>query len=125
MAAAPFCQGARVMAPSRGDQPVPHATFNTLFEKIGGLEATMRDVKHSSNNLAAKVESLGTIVMRTAAIQEAMQDHDARINALEIEKHRREGAIGLVEWISKHWPFTLVAVLLGAIIVWANGKLHL
>jgi hypothetical protein len=113
------------MSPTRGEPPVPHETFHTLFEKIGGLEATMRDVKHSNNNLATKVESLGTIVMRTAAIQEAMQDHDARINALEIEKHRREGAIGLVEWVSKHWPFTLVAALLGAIVIWANGKLHL
>lgn len=101
---------------------MPHREMNMLFEKIGGLEATMRDVKHSNNNLATKVESLGTIVLRTAAIQEAMLDHDARIQTLETDKHRREGAIGLVEWISKHWPVPLFAALLGAIVAWANGK---
>lgn len=97
--------------------------MHTIYEKLGGLEATMREVKHSSNNLAQKVEGLATVVARTAAIQDAMQDHDARINQLEVERHRREGAIGLMEWISKHWPFTLVSSVIIAAVLWANGKL--
>lgn len=97
--------------------------MNQLFEKIGGLDATMRDLKHSNNNLAQKVEGLAVVVARTAALQEAMADHDARIKHLETDKHRRDGAIGLLEWVSKHWPFLGLSGVLIAWIGYANGLL--
>ena len=97
--------------------------MHSLYEKIGGLEATMRDVKHSNNNLAMKVEGLATVVARTAAIQEAMADHDNRIHNLEVEKHRRDGAIGFVSWVSQHWPFVGLSSIIIALVLWANGKI--
>lgn len=46
---------------------------------------------------------------------------DAQVRLLIADKHKREGAIGLVEWIGKHWPFTLVASGLAALVAYANG----
>lgn len=109
-------------SPRSREQPVDTRDVHSIFEKLGALDATMRDVKHSNNNLAQKVESLGQIVVRTAALQEAMTNHDERINALEADRHRREGAIGLAEWIAKHWPFTILGSLIIAAVMWANGK---
>ncbi len=34
-----------------------------------------------------------------------------------------DGAIGLVEWVGKHWPFTAFAAAAAAFVAWATGKL--
>jgi hypothetical protein len=66
--------------------------------------------------------------VRTATpteLKSTVKEQRSTIDDLVADKHRREGAIGLVEWISKHWPFALMAAVLGAVVVWANGRLHL
>jgi seryl-tRNA synthetase len=127
------------MAPARGSAELPNATLNMLFEKMGEVQAGVREAKHAANGASQKIDSVagkvdalalvvatqGEIRNHVERLETTVKEQGEEIETLVADKHRREGAIGLVEWISKHWPFTLVALLLGAIVVWANGKLHL
>lgn len=122
------------MSPQR-----PVESLHQVFEKLGAIDGSVREMKHAANGLAMKVDAVNNKVDNLAlavirqdeiqrnvvALKDTCREHDERINTLEVDKHRREGAIGLVEWIGKHWPFTLVSLILGVLVVWANGKLNL
>jgi hypothetical protein len=116
---------------------LPQETLNTIFEKLGSVEASVREAKHAANGasqkidaVAGKVDALALVVATQGQLRDHVQrleatvkEQGADIEALNIDKHRREGAIGLVEWISKHWPFAILAALLAALVAWANGRL--
>jgi hypothetical protein len=118
------------------DERVPQQTLNTIFEKLGGIEAVAREAKHAANNtsakidkVAGKVDALALVVATQGHLQEDVErleltakENRAFIAELQADKHRREGAIGLFEWFARHWPFTIVAIGLSALVAWANGK---
>lgn len=122
--------------PSRSfqEQTVPHATLNMIFEKLGDVTAVAREAKHAANNTSQKVDSVAGKVDSLAVVvatQGQLRDHVERlevetksqrqeIDHLKADKHRREGAIGLVEWISKHWPFLGLSAVLIAWVGYAN-----
>lgn len=125
------------MAPARGEQ-MPHTTLNSLFEKMGEVQAVAREAKHAANgasqkidSVAGKVDALALVVATQGHLREDVErleqmvkDQAQDIEVLNIEKHRRDGAVGLVEWVSKHWPFLGLS---GIIIVWvgyANKVFH-
>lgn len=95
---------------------------------LGELIAEVRGAKHATNNLSQKVDAIGPIAatanealkVATEAKQE-LTKHHTRLAVLEADKHRREGAVGLVEWFARHWPVTLVLGALAAFVAWANG----
>ena len=111
--------------------------LHQVFEQLGRIDGSVREMKHAANGLAMKVEAVNTKVDNlsmaivkqdeirrdVAYLQTACRDHDDRISTLETDKYRREGAIGLVEWVSKHWPFLGLSGLLIAWVAFANGLL--
>jgi hypothetical protein len=99
--------------------------YLALFEKIGDMQATLRVVKHETSNTSAKLDALATLVATQGHMAADVERLKEEVHELQVDKHRREGAIGLFEWISKHWPFTIFAAALGALVAWANGRLHL
>jgi hypothetical protein len=117
---------------------LPQQTLNTIFEKLGSVEASVREAKHAANNagqkidaVAGKVDALALVVATQGQLREHVlrleedaKEDRASIEMLKADKLRREGAVGLLEWISRHWPFTLLALALAAIVAWANGKIH-
>jgi hypothetical protein len=128
------------MSTSRaGEQVVTHATLNMIFEKLGETTAVAREAKHAANGasqkidaVSGKVDALALVVANQGHLQEdvdelktTVRDQRSEINQLLADKHRREGAIGLFEWFAKHWPFTIFGSALVAVVIWANGKLHL
>ncbi len=46
-----------------------------------------------------------------------------QIEVLMADKNKREGAIGMIEWVSKHWPFTLLSAAIMGLVAYANGLL--
>jgi hypothetical protein len=107
-----------------------HVNLNMLYEKVGEVGAIAREAKHAANNASAKIDSLAIVVAtqgETRAhvdrLEKLVVSLSEEVEELQADKHRREGAVGLVEWIAKHWPFALVAAALGAVVVRANGKL--
>jgi hypothetical protein len=91
---------------------------------LGELVAEVRAVKHNQQNASQKLDAVTHLVEQVKEMRAEQARHHTRIAVLEADKLRREGAVGLVEWISRHWPFTVFAVLLSAVVAWANGKLH-
>lgn len=104
--------------------------LGTLRQQVGEIIGTLREINHATNNNSAKIDGLtiavatqAELIRRTTNLEQEQAAHHLRIAVLEADQHRREGAIGLVAWVSRHWPFTVVAVALGALIAWGNGKL--
>lgn len=90
---------------------------------LGELIAEVRAVKHNQNNSMQKLDAVGRLVDQVQEMKEEQDRHNLRLAVLEADKNRREGAIGLVEWLSRHWPFAILATALLTFVAWANGKL--
>jgi hypothetical protein len=88
---------------------------------LGELIAEVRAVKHNQNNASHKLDAVTHLVETVREMKEEQERHHFRIAVLEADKNRREGAIGLFEWVSRHWPFTLIMAGLAAFVAWANG----
>lgn len=97
---------------------------------LGELIAEIRALKHSENNTSQKVDAVSRQTAPIPALVEQVRElrleqekHNFRIAVLEADKNRREGAIGLVEWVSRHWPFPAIMAILAAWVAWANNKI--
>src|SRR4051812_26059833 len=92
---------------------------------IGEMRGQLREVVHSVNNLSAKFDGLSREVMAWAALAGERGKLQAKVEILEGDRNRRDGATGLLGMIVKSPAFAYVGTLaLGA---WAviSGKLHL
>lgn len=103
---------------------------STTDRLLGELIAEVRAIKHATNNNVMKLEGLGPIAetakeaLRVAVeVKLEQEKHHFRIAVLEADKSRRQGAIGLVEWVIRHWPFGVIAAALAAWVAWANGRM--
>jgi chromosome segregation ATPase len=121
--------------PARREGVLPQQTLNTIFEKLGGVEASVREAKHAANNagqkidaVAGKVDALALVVATQGQIRDHVDrlekrsdEQEQKLEALEADKHRRDGAIGLVEWISKNYPFLVMCAGIFLWVGYANG----
>lgn len=109
------------MAPPRNPPP---GDLLSMAEKQGEMYEAVRATKHAVNNIAQQMQPLVAMVSIVEQLARDRDDHERRLAVLEADKHRREGAVGLVEWISKHWPFTLIVAM--GMAVWAalSGKVQ-
>lgn len=105
-------------------------SLHTLYEKVGEVGAIAREAKHAANNASAKIDALALIVTAQGQISEKVDrlEHDRRLDhekleELEADKYRREGAIGLVEALRRYWPLTVLFSAFGVFVAWANGKI--
>lgn len=103
---------------------------NTLLI-LGEIRGQLRELVHNSNNNAQEIRAvgmrLGKMELVTAKFEDTckrIEDHDERIDMLVADKQRRDGAIGLVEWLAKNWPVLglIVAAVAAALIV--QGRLQ-
>jgi hypothetical protein len=94
-----------------------------MAEKQGETFATVREIKHAVNNMAQKVEAMISVAEQVRQLAVDRDDHEKRLAVLEADRHRREGAIGLVEWVSRHWPFTVLMATLAFLWAVVEGKL--
>ncbi len=104
--------------------------LGTLRQQVGEIIGTLREINHATNNNSSKIDGLtiavatqAELVRRTGLLEQEQAQLNLRVAVLEADQHRREGAIGLVEWVGKHWPFALVSGFLIGFVAWANGKL--
>lgn len=100
-------------------------SLNDLYEKVGEVGAIAREAKHAAQNTSAKVDALAVVVATQGHMREDVEDLKKEVKDLLQEKHRRDGAVGLIEWLARHWPFTILGTLIIVAVMWANGKVHL
>lgn len=115
------------MSPTRSG-PDGLINLHTLYEKVGEVGAIAREAKHASMNASAKIDALAIVVatqgetrLHVERLERIITDQANDIELLKADKFRREGAISLVEWCSKHWPFLGFSAGLTAWVAYANG----
>jgi hypothetical protein len=104
---------------------------------LGEVKAVAREAKHAANNTSAKidavankVDALALVVATQGHLKEHVErleltaaDNRNRIDELQADKLRRDGALGIMSWFARNWPLTLILAGLGALVAWANGRL--
>ena len=100
---------------------MPEHDFSSLYEKLGDMQATLRIVKHDTANASGKIDALALLVANQGHIKEDVIKLQAEVAELRVEKFRREGAIGLVSWISRNWPVAFIIATVAAIGAWFTG----
>ena len=89
---------------------------NKLLE---GMQTELRDVRERVIRIEAS-EYKNTIIKVDARVD----DLDERVVKLEADKHRRDGALNLVEWFGRNWPAMIgFAGLIGLLL--ATGRLSI
>ena len=68
---------------------------------LGEMRGQLREVVHSMNNLTQKFDALTREVIGLAGLGAEMTDLKARMIALEVDRNRRDGAVGVVETMLK------------------------
>lgn len=106
--------------PGKDIGETPGASTDRL---LGELIAEVRAVKHNQQNASQKLDAVGHLVEQVKEIKEEQGRQHFRIAVLEADKNRREGAIGLVEWVSKNYPFLFLSMLLALWVGIANGAI--
>lgn len=89
---------------------------------LGEMRGQLREVVHSMNNLSTKFDGLTREVVGLGPLAGDIVDLKARVLKLEAEKNQRDGAVGLVEWMIRHWPGVIGFLLLVGIVLRSNGK---
>ena len=98
--------------------------IDTTGMMLGELKGQMGELIHNVNNLGRKVDVLAERVIGAAGLPAKVKDLEDRVVVLEIDKNKREGAMGFGAWLLKS---PTIGWLVGAAIsVWAilTGKVH-
>lgn len=78
------------------------------------MQGQLREVVHSVNNMAAKVDQLGKEIAATQKLPDDVKDLQKRVSALEAKENQRTGAFGLAK---------LLPAFVGGLIVWVASLL--
>lgn len=111
------------MAPGRGMDGSSHNN-GTTDRLLGELIAEVRALKHNQNNSNQKLDVIGHLAEEVREMKEEQKAHNLRLAILEADKNRRDGAVGLVSWLTRNWPVSVLMAGLAAFIAWANGRIH-
>ena len=68
---------------------------------LGEMRGQLREVVHSMNSLTQKFDLLSREVIGLAGLGAEMTDVKVRMIALEVDRNRRDGAVGVVETMLK------------------------
>lgn len=106
------------------DEMMAEQPENVAFA-IGEIRGQLREVIHTMNNTAQKVDAIGEKVILAAALPEMVSGLAVRLSALEAKENRREGATGIVSTIMRS-P-TLGWIVGGITTIWlaVTGRLDL
>ena len=80
-------------------------------DAINGVDKRL--IRIESNQLDGTVQKLANQVETSAK----------RIAALEADKNRRDGAIGIMEWLLKSWPALVGFIAMVLIVLQATGRI--
>lgn len=103
----------------------PATEIQRMSETLGEVKGQLREVIHTMNNTAMKVDALAEKVILAADTPSKVTALEVRITALETERNRRDGATGVIAAIMKSQA---LGWLVGAAVTaWAilTGKVHL
>lgn len=84
---------------------------------LGEVRGQLREIIHDMNNQSAERATMARQLAKLESVPDRLGAIETRLNALETDKHRRDGAMGFGSWLLKS---PLVGWIAGAgIAVWA------
>lgn len=112
------------------NEAMPHDT-TSLAVMVGEMRGQLREVVHTLNNVSGKIDGLsreviamGPLATQLAELKGEMQLAKVEIDSLKSERDQRKGAVGLIDWVVKHWPGVLGFAFL-IFIIMQSGKITL
>ncbi len=92
---------------------------------LAGVQDEIRGVREQVQDTRERVIRIESNQLdRTVAnLAEKVESNGKRIDALEADKDRRDGAIGLGNWALRSWPALIGFALLVAVILKSTGRL--
>lgn len=81
--------------------------ISTLAVKVGEISGQMRELVHAQNNMAMKLDGL-TERLLTSPTKADFEKLEKRVDALEAERHRNDGAKGVLSAILQSKVFGMV-----------------
>ena len=103
----------------------------TTGEVLKGMQTELRDVRErviriEASEFKVEVQEAKTLAEQASTLARERSDHlMKRIEILERDKDRRDGAIGVYEWVLKSWPAIIGFVAFIGTVLVANGKIVL
>jgi hypothetical protein len=76
--------------------PDGQVNLHMLYETMGEVKVIAREAKHAAANASAKIDALAVVVATQGTMREDVEELKREVKDLVQEKHRREGAIGLL-----------------------------
>ncbi len=104
-----------------------HALRQFEIEALRQITDNLRRLNDKSEEQSKVLHSIDSRLIRIESnkLEPAVEELIVKVDALERDKHRRDGAISAWEWVFKNWPgiigfFGLIVLILGL-----TGKLKL
>lgn len=89
---------------------------------LGEMRGQLRELIHTLNNQVMKNDANAKIIAQLESLPADISEIKTRLTALEADKNRRDGAVGLGAWLLRS---PLVAwILAGAVIGWTWLRGH-
>jgi len=113
-----------MIIPAESDVRFQFDVIRNLAESVRQQSEVLRGVQQTQITMLerlARIEA-NRVNETVAKLEERVEKALEKIDALESDRDRREGAIGVLGWLAKNWPFAVVSAALGVLVAWANGK---
>ncbi len=88
-----------------------------INEGLKGIQEEVRDIRER----VIKIEA-AEFKTDLARVQGRIDGVIDRVDVLESDKDRRDGALNLTNWVLRNWPAVLGYIVLAGIVLFANGK---
>jgi hypothetical protein len=114
--------------PVTDDQALKLAEIEVMRSIQRAIDTTGRQVEALTTKMEKQSESLLDVRERLIRIEEGrygakVEELEDEVNALKLDKARREGAVGLVEWFGRNWLILLIIFSVAALLLRAGGRL--
>lgn len=112
-------------ASTESDTRFQYEIIKSLADSVRQQSDVLRDVQKTQVGMLerlAKIEA-NRINENVAELRANVNAACDRIDKLEQDKDRRDGAMGAWSWIARNWPMAAMVSALGVFVAWANNKL--
>lgn len=98
----------------------PQSDLQAIVMAVGRLEGRVGELIHGQNSQGQKLDAIAEKVAVASNIPARVDDLDQRVTALETDRDKREGAMGLGGWLLRSPLFGWLAT--AAVTAWALFK---
>jgi hypothetical protein len=117
-----------MMMPVADDQALRLAEIEALRAIRDSVQSHTRQTEALTNEVREQGKMIGDVRERVIRIESNRVSEDVaklkeEVDMLKADKLRREGALGVGNWLARNWPFLIGLLALIGVVLKANGQL--